>query len=362
MSSNFGKHIEISIFGESHGDAIGVVMNGLPAGERLNIDEINAQLARRAPGRDKSTTPRKEKDAFRFLSGVLDNVTTGAPLCAIIENTNTKSKDYSDLARCPRPSHSDYAAYVKYQGCNDIRGGGHFSGRLTAPIVIAGAICRQILARRGILIGGHIKNIGQVFDAPMDYVNVDGVTLDKLGQNFFALLDPGKEELMRAEIETARLEQDSVGGSVEIAAVGLPAGIGSPMFGGVENMLAAAVYGIPAVKSVSFGAGDGFATMRGSQANDKMRIVDGKIVTTTNNCGGITGGITNGMPLILTAVLKPTPSISRPQETVDLEKMENTTLEIHGRHDPCIVPRALPGVEAIVAVALADLMCEEGLL
>lgn len=362
MSSNFGKHIEISIFGESHGEAIGVVMNGLPAGEVLDMQNIREQLARRAPGRDKSTTPRKEKDEFRFLSGVLNGKTTGAPLCAIIENTNTQSKDYTLLARMPRPSHSDYAAFVKYDGCNDIRGGGHFSGRLTAPIVLAGAICRQMLARRGVLIGGHIKNIGTVFDAPMDRVGIDGVTLDRLGNSFFALLDPTKEEAMRAEIEAARLEQDSVGGSVEIAAVGLPAGLGAPMFGGVENVLSAAVYAIPAVKSVSFGAGADFATLRGSAANDQMRMENGRIVTTTNNCGGITGGITNGMPLVLTAVLKPTPSIAQQQCTVDLTQMCDTTLQIQGRHDPCIVPRALPGVEAIVAVALADLMCEEGLL
>lgn len=362
MSSNIGKNIEISVFGESHGEAIGVVINGIPAGERLNIDDINAQLARRAPGRDKSTTPRKEKDAFRFLSGILDSTTTGAPICAIIENTNTKSGDYGNIALSPRPSHSDFAAYVKYDGFNDIRGGGHFSGRLTAPIVIAGSVCRQILERRGIIIGGHIKNIGPVFDAPLDRVNIDGVTLDRLNKDFFCLLDPTKEQAMRDEIEAARLDNDSIGGSVEIAAVGLPAGIGAPMFGGVENVISAAVYGIPAVKSVSFGAGADFATMRGSQANDQMRIKDGRVITLTNNNGGITGGITNGMPIVLTAVLKPTPSISKPQKTVNLDEMCDTDLEIHGRHDPCIIPRALPAVEAIVAVALADLMCGEGLL
>lgn len=362
MSSNFGKYIEISVFGESHGEAIGVTINGLPAGENIDVEEINEQLARRAPGRDKSTTPRKEKDEFKFLSGVLNGKTTGAPVCAVIENTNTRSGDYGNIALCPRPSHSDYAAFVKYDGFNDIRGGGHFSGRLTAPIVIAGSICRQILERRGIIIGGHIKNIGPVFDAELDRVNIDGVTLDRLNKQFFALVDPEKETPMRDEIEAARMDRDSIGGSVEIAVAGLPAGVGAPMFGGAENIIAHAVYGIPAVKSVAFGAGADFALMRGSKANDQMEMRDGKVVTLTNNNGGITGGITNGMPVVFTAVIKPTSSISLPQKSVDLDSMTDTTLEVHGRHDPCIVTRALPAIEAITAVAIANLMSGEGLL
>lgn len=362
MSSNFGKQIEISIFGESHGEAIGVVINGLPGGEEVDKSEIYVQLKRRAPGQDKTSTPRKESDTFTFLSGVLNGKTTGAPVCAIIKNQNTISRDYSNLEHCPRPSHSDYAAYVRYGGNNDIRGGGHFSGRLTAPLTIAGSICRQILARRGVVIGGHVSSIGGISDLPFDPVEVDAATLRDRSGEFFAVNEPQRREEMRALIEEARMSLDSVGGAVEIAAVGLPAGLGSPMFGGVENVLAGVIYGVPAVKAVSFGIGEEFAGLKGSEANDQM-YTDGETVKTlTNNCGGICGGITNGMPLILRAALKPTPSISRPQKTVNLETMTDTVLEIHGRHDPCIVPRALPAVEAAVAVGLTNLMAEAGRL
>lgn len=362
MSSEFGKCIRVSIFGESHGEAIGVVLDGLPAGEPIDLAAIDVQLSRRAPGRDKSATPRKESDAFRILSGLFEGKTTGAPLCAVIENTNTKSGDYANLRRLPRPSHSDYAAFVKYGGHNDVRGGGHFSGRLTAPLVIAGAVCRQMLARRGVTVGGHVLEIGAAADTPFDPVHVTAQELAALSQNYFATRSPKAEEAMRAEIEAARRSLDSVGGRVEIAAVGLPAGLGFPMFRGVENVVAAALYGVPAVKSVSFGAGERFAALHGSESNDQMHMDGGAVRTLTNHCGGITGGITNGMPLLVWATCKPTPSIARAQRTVDLSAMEDATLEIHGRHDPCIVPRALPAAEAAVAVALADLMREDGRL
>ncbi len=362
MSSEYGTKINISIFGESHGPAIGVTIQGLPAGEPIDLEALQLQMSRRAPGQDKTATTRSEADIPEFLSGLLEGKTTGAPLCAVIRNTNTRSGDYSNVALCPRPNHSDYAAYVRYGGNNDIRGGGHFSARLTAPLLVAGAIAKQILARRGVEIGGHVVQIGTALDTPFDPVTVSAEQLRALSSRYFAVIDPAAQEEMRAQVEAARLDCDSLGGRVEIAAVGLPAGLGDPMFAGVENRLAAAIYGVPAVKAVSFGIGAEFASLRGSQANDPLAIREGKVVTLTNHCGGICGGITNGMPLLVQAVFKPTPSIGKPQQTVNLETMEETTLQIKGRHDPCIVPRGLPAVEAAVAVALLNLMAEGGAL
>ena len=356
MSSTFGNKIKISIFGESHGGGIGVVIDGLPAGERIDLDAVLAQMARRAPGRDKTATPRKESDTPKILSGMLGDTLTGVPLCAVIENTNTRSRDYGELLSKPRPAHSDFTAYVKYHAANDIRGGGHFSGRLTAPLVFAGAVCRQLLERKNILIAAHIKQIGGVCDEGFDPVTVDGALMARLSRSSFALIDESREDAMRAEVDAARLAQDSVGGIVECAVTGLPVGVGEPMFDGIEGAVAKAVFGVPAVKGIEFGAGFALASMRGSLANDPFRFKDGRVVTETNNCGGILGGITDGMPLIFRAAIKPTPSISQPQKTVDLRTGENTVLEIHGRHDPCIVPRAVPVIEAAAAVALIDLM------
>lgn len=363
MRSSIGKDITLNIFGESHGTAIGAVLEGLPAGHKIDFDLMLAQLARRAPGRDKTATPRKEDDLPEILSGVLDGVTTGAPLALIIRNNDTISKNYDNIKRCPRPSHSDYAASVRYDGFNDVRGGGHFSGRLTAPIVAAGSICRGILKEYGITVGGHIASIGSVSDRSFDPVGVTGEQLEALSNKFFALLDESKEAEMRDEIEKARLALDSVGGSAELAAVGLPAGLGNPMFRGVENVLSALFYGVPAVKAVSFGAGSHFASLHGSEANDEMMIDEnGRVACRTNNCGGITGGITNGMPLIVNAAFKPTPSIGRPQKTVNLETGKDDTLQITGRHDPCIAVRGLPALEAALSVGLLDLMAEGGKL
>ena len=362
MKSSIGERVRLTVFGESHGPAIGCVLEGLPCGHKIDFDFLLAQMARRAPGKDKTATARKEADLPEILSGVLDGVTTGAPLALIIRNSDTRSHNYDNLKIQPRPSHSDYAAWVKYGGYNDVRGGGHFSGRLTAPIVAAGAICRGILKEKGITVGGHILNIGSVKDTPFD-TDITAERLCELSGRLFALNDTSAEEKMRAEIEAARMECDSVGGSVELAAVGLPAGIGNPMFCGVENVLAGILYGIPAVKGVSFGAGFGFCEMRGSSANDEMYFnSEGKVSCRTNNCGGITGGITNGMPITVQVALKPTPSISQKQETVNLQTGQNSELEIVGRHDPCIVPRALPALEAAMAVGLLDLLAEDGKL
>ena len=356
MSSTYGDKIKISIFGESHGNGIGVVIDGLPAGVKIDMDRVLVQMSRRAPGKDRTATPRLEKDLPKVLSGMLGDTLTGAPLCAVIENTNTKSGDYSNLLACPRPGHSDYTAFVKYNASNDIRGGGHFSGRLTAPIVFAGAVCRQILESKGIKIAAHINSIGTVNDAPFNPVCIEDELIDKLNNSTFALIDGSVEEAMREQVEDARMSLDSIGGTIECAVTGIDAGIGEPMFEGVEGVIAKAVFGVPAIKGIEFGKGFELAQMRGSQSNDPFRYENGNVVTETNNCGGILGGITNGMPLIFRAAVKPTPSISQKQRTVDLQKKENAELEIHGRHDPCIVPRAVPVIEAVTAIAIINLM------
>lgn len=356
MSSTFGKNIKVSIFGESHGEAIGCVIDGLPHGVELDMEQIKKEMKRRAPGQDKSATPRKEADEPKILSGVLNGKTTGAPLAMIIENTNTRSGDYSNVMTVPRPSHSDYPAYIKYGGDNDIRGGGHFSGRLTAPLVFAGAVAKQILAQKGIFIGSHIKKIGPAEDECFDKNNITPELLEALSNDLFATISNEKELEMRTVIETARLEGNSVGGIIECAAVGVPAGIGGNMFDTVESRLSSALFGIPAVKGVEFGAGFGFADMTGYQANDAYEIKNGDVALKTNNNGGILGGITSGAPIVFSVAIKPTPSISIAQESVNLQTMQNETLVIKGRHDPCIVPRALPVVEGVCALVLLDLM------
>ncbi len=356
MSSTYGDKIKISVFGESHGNGIGIVIDGLPAGVKIDMDRVLVQMARRAPGKDKTATPRLEKDFPNVLSGMLDNTLTGAPLCAVIENTNTRSGDYSNLLSCPRPGHSDYAAFVKYNASNDIRGGGHFSGRITAPIVFAGAVCRQILEQKGIKIAAHIASIGNVNDERFNPVEIEDSLIKKLNLSAFALIDDSAEQKMRDEVEKARTSLDSVGGTIECVVTGIEAGIGDPMFDGVEGVIAKAVFGVPAIKGIEFGKGFELAKLRGSQSNDPFRYKDGKVVTETNNMGGILGGITNGMPVIFRAAVKPTPSISQKQKTVDLQKKENAELEIHGRHDPCIVPRAVPVIEAVTAIAIINMM------
>ncbi len=363
MNSNFGEKIVLTVFGESHGAAVGGVLTGLPAGVKLDFEEMEIQRLRRAPGKDKTATPRKEDDNCEILSGVLNGKTTGAPLALIIRNTNTLSKNYDNLKDCPRPSHSDFAAAIKYDGNNDIRGGGHFSGRLTAPIVALGTICRSVLKEKGVTVGGHILQIGNVKDDEFDKVNVGSLELEKLSHAPFPVNNAHTEEKMRHVIERASADGDSVGGTVELAVTGLPAGVGNPMFSGVENVISKALYGIPAVKVVSFGSGFDFAEMFGSQANDGFYFDEnGTVKTETNNCGGILGGITTGMPLIVKVGLKPTPSISKPQKSVNLKTGENVQICVEGRHDPCIVPRALPALEAMLCIALADLMAQEGML
>lgn len=356
MSSVIGDKIKLSIFGESHGEAIGCVIDGLPAGIKIDMNAVYKDMQRRAPGKDKTATSRLEKDIPHILSGMLDNVTTGAPLAMVIENTNTKSGDYSNLMTVPRPSHSDYPAYVKYGGNNDIRGGGHFSGRLTAPLVFAGSVAKQILSQMGVAIGAHIKQIGSVCDAVSDLNKTDKSLLDTLSSSTFSLIDETKEQAMRDEIEKARLSLDSVGGIIECFAVGLPVGLGGNMFDTVEGKLASILFGVPAVKGVEFGIGFGFADKRASEVNDQYEIKNGRVATLSNNNGGVLGGMTDGAPLSVSVAIKPTPSIAKKQKSVNLLTMENAELEIHGRHDPCIVVRAVPVIECAVALGLLDLM------
>ena len=357
MSSEFGNILKISIFGQSHGKAIGVNIDGLPAGEPIDLEELNAFLDRRKPGKSPLSTARKESDTPVFLSGLENGVTCGFPLCAVIENSDQHSSDYSELQDKPRPSHADYTAWVKWGGQADMRGGGHFSGRLTAPLCIAGGIAKQILARRGIFVGAHLAAVGTENDAPFP-LHPTAELFDAIAAKPFPVVDDGAGDRMQALILEARKNLDSVGGIIECAAIGLPAGLGDPMFGGVENRLAAALFGIPAVKGVEFGLGFGSSRLRGSENNDPFTVENGSVVTASNRAGGILGGITTGMPVTLRTAIKPTPSISRPQQTVSLSAMENTELVIRGRHDPCIAHRAVPVVEAVTATVLLDLLLE----
>ena len=352
MSSIYHGHLTVSIFGQSHGPAIGVTLDGLPAGHAIDPAALQAFLDRRAPGQNDWSTPRKEADVPEFLSGLSEGMTCGAPLTAVIRNTNVRSGDYAGLRDVPRPGHADFTAQMKYGGFQDPAGGGHFSGRLTAPLCIAGGICRQLLAERGILVGAHVAAIAGVEDTPFDPVDPAEITAP--GEKLFPVIDDEAGAAMRTRIAQARAELDSVGGVIECAVTGLPAGLGDPMLDGMENRIARLVFAIPAVKGVEFGAGFRAAAMRGSQHNDPFVIREGQIRTRTNHAGGILGGITTGMPLLFRAAVKPTPSIARPQDSVSLGRMEEAALEIKGRHDPCIVPRAVPVVEAAAAIAVYD--------
>ncbi len=352
MSSTFtGQRLRLSIFGQSHSEAIGMSLDGLPAGLALDSDKLQAFLNRRAPGQNDWSTPRREEDRPEFLCGLKDGFTCGAPLTAVIHNTNTRPHDYSKLKITPRPGHADYTAELKYGGFQDFSGGGHFSGRLTAPLCIAGGVLKQFLALRGITVDARISAIAGIRDESPFTASVADKT--------FPVLDDGIGERMREAIAKARADGDSVGGVIECVVRGLPVGVGEPMFDGVENQIARVVFAVPAVKGIEFGAGFAAAALRGSENNDPFCIRDGKIETVTNNAGGILGGISDGMPIVFRAVVKPTPSISKPQQSVNLNTMQPEELSITGRHDPCIVPRAVPVIEAAAALAIADLILGE---
>jgi len=357
MSSIWKNKLGLSIFGQSHSGAIGMTLEGIPAGEAVDVEQLQTFLDRRAPGRFPWTTSRREDDIPEFLCGIVDGKTCGAPVTAIIRNNNTRSSDYEELKDIPRPGHADFTAHVKYKGFHDVSGGGHFSGRLTAALCIAGGICLQILERRGIAIGAHITQIGNVYGRFFDLQNPqepDKETLLKLFQMDFPVLNTEDGERMIEEIMRAKEEGDSVGGCIECATIGLPPGLGDLLFGGLENKIASLVFGIPAVKGIEFGAGFKAASMSGSEHNDPFYWSGGEVKTRTNNHGGILGGISSGMPLIFRVAIKPTPSIGMEQESVSLSKKGSAILNVRGRHDPCIVPRAAPCVEAAAAIAILD--------
>ncbi len=352
MSSMTGSKIKISVFGQSHSEAIGVVIDGLPAGKRLDFDKIQKHMERRAPGRNEYSTARKEPDMPEIVSGLVNGVTCGAPLCAVIRNKNPHSADYENIIDTPRPSHADYSGYMRYNGFNDVAGGGHFSGRMTAPLCFAGAVCGQYLEDMGIKIQSHILKIKNIYDEKFNPVAEKDYGVDKKS---FPVISDTSGEKMRAEIDRARMDCDSVGGVIECIVTGVRAGLGDPMFDGVENLLARNIFAIPAVKGIEFGNGFGAAELFGSENNDPFCIEDGKVKTKTNNSGGINGGITNGMPIIFSTAIKPTPSIFKKQDSISLSEMKPQKLSIKGRHDPCIVQRAVPVVEAVTAFTILDI-------
>lgn len=358
MGSVWGNNLKLTIFGESHGGGIGCVLDGFPAGVPYDESFILAEMDRRAPGKNKQSTARREKDLPKILSGVFEGKTTGTPISCVIENTDTRSGDYKNLVEHPRPGHADYTGRIRFQGCNDPRGGGHFSGRLTAPLVFAGAMCKLFLKSKGITVGSHIASVGQIMDTPFDDVNVPESQLEQLRQQAYPVINPRAQQAMLDLIEQARMSQDSVGGIIECAVTGLPAGLGSPMLQPAEGRISSLLFSVPAVKGVEFGAGFAISSMFGSEANDRMLMKNGVVRSETNNNGGILGGITSGMPLIVRAAIKPTASISKEQMTLNLASGEVEPLVVRGRHDPCIVTRAAPVVEAAVAAAITDLYME----
>lgn len=346
-----------SIFGESHGPAIGVTMTGVPAGLEIDLAALEREMSRRATGKNKLSTTRKEADRIEFLSGVFEGKTTGTPLTMIIHNIDQHSKDYSQLKVLPRPSHADYSGALRYGGCNDYRGGGHFSGRLTAPLVAAGALAKQLLAQRGVFVGAHIASVAGIQDAELDNTQDQRELLAQVAQKEFPVIDDGQGAKMQEAILSARAELDSVGGTIECMVSGLPAGTGAPdLDENVEGIFARHLFAVPAVKGLEFGAGFALAGMHGSQSNDPFYMEAGQVRTRTNNAGGVNGGITNGMPVVFTVAMRPTPSISREQDTVDLSSGQDAKLVIHGRHDPCIVHRAVPVIEAAAALAACQLL------
>lgn len=356
MSSVIGNKLKLSIFGESHGEGIGVVIDGLPSGIEINYDYIDLQMKRRTPGKNEISTSRKEKDSYKILSGIFENKTTGTPLCAIIFNEDIQSKDYSELKTKMRPGHSDYTGFIKYKGYNDYRGGGHFSGRLTAPLMFAGSLAMHILERKNIFISSRIKSIHAIHDDSS--LELNKAELLKLKNNSFPVISNLKEKEMQEAILNAKKEGNSLGGIIETYIINIPAGYGEPFFDSVESKLSHMIFSIPAVKGIEFGEGFNITKLTGKEANDEFYVNEDKIMTKTNHSGGILGGITNGMPVIFKTAIKPTASITVSQNTVDILTKENTVLNVTGRHDPCIVPRVLPVIEGAAALVILDLILE----
>ena len=354
MKNVFGNAITVTLFGESHGDMIGAVLDGIAPGIAIDHEYIERKLAMRRPS-GKISTARVEGDKYYIVSGTYNGYTTGTPLTVLIENANPKSADYCELRDKPRPGHADYTAEVKYHGYQDPRGGGHFSGRITAALVAVGAILSAALLKKGIAIGTHIASVGSVNDRGFENISED---IKALGERLFPVLSESAVKEITALIESAAKDGDSVGGVLETAIIGLPAGVGEPWFDSVESRLSHIVFSVPGVKGVEFGDGFAMTNMLGSEANDSFVIEGGEIVTKTNHNGGINGGITNGMPIIMRSAVKPTPSIFKEQATVNLKEMKNDTLTVKGRHDPCIVHRARAVIDAVAAIAVADILTE----
>lgn len=354
MSNTFGQKLKVTIFGESHGTAIGCIIDGLPAGISIDWDAVRRDMARRAPGSSALATPRREKDAFEILSGYFNDRTTGTPLAMEIRNGDQHSKDYGILKDCMRPGHADYTGHVKYGGYNDYRGGGHFSGRITAPLTFAGSIARQVLSAKGIHIGAHVTRIAGIEDRRFDPLGESEATFASLREETLPVLTKDIGEKMEAAILAAKAEGDSVGGIVECMVTGLPVGLGDPFFDSLESQLSHMMFSIPAVKGIEFGDGFALAAMKGSAANDGMHWAEGKVETKTNHNGGILGGISGGSPVIFRLAIKPTASIGKPQLTVNLTERKDTLLTIGGRHDPCIIPRAIPVIETAAALVILD--------
>lgn len=354
MSGQWGKKVKYSIFGESHGMGIGITIDGLPPGIKLDMDFISNEMQRRAPGRDEFSTKRSEGDKVEILSGYFNGYTTGTPLCGVIFNENQNSLDYDKLKNIARPGHADFTGKIKYLGFNDYRGGGHFSGRITAPLVFAGAVAKQILFQKGIQIGSHILSIGNVFDSYFDGVNIKNKLIIDVLKKDFPVIDDAKGEEMKNIILKAKEEMDSVGGIIEAVILNLPCGLGEPFFDSIESNLAQLLFSVPAVKGVEFGSGFEITKVRGSKANDILYNENGSVKAKTNNNGGINGGISNGMPIVFRVAMKPTPSIARPQNSIDMNTCENSEVTVTGRHDPCLVLRALPVIEACAAMSILD--------
>jgi chorismate synthase len=359
MSSSLGRLFKATVFGESHGKTVGVVVDGCPAGLKIKSSDVQFELNRRRPGFAPHTSRRKEEDKIRFLSGVFKGRATGAPLCMLVPNRDVESSYYEKIKETPRPGHADYAAFLKYKGFSDYRGGGRFSGRMTAALVMAGAVAKKILAPHGVRIAAHITRIGDIVAKPQSQEKIFSVS----ASNSFACADSAAAKKMLEAIDSIKRQGDSIGGIVECIALNPPQGLGEPFFDTIEGDLAKALFAVPAVKGVEFGAGFRCVSMRGSENNDPFVIKNGKIITATNNCGGVLGGIANGMPIVFRVAVKPTPSISLPQRTVNLKSMKEEIIRIKGRHDPCIVPRVVPVVEAVTAIVLADhFLAEAGAL
>lgn len=361
MSTWHGQVLNVTVFGQSHSEAIGVVVDGLPAGETIDQAQLAQFMDRRAPGKNRLSTQRKETDAIHWLSGLVNDTTCGAPLAGTIANADARSKDYRQIADLPRPSHADYPAHIKFSGNQDVRGGGAFSGRLTAPLCAAGGVAKQLLAKRHIRVAAHVLSIAEVQDRPFDPMGESEETIRDCLTRTIPVLNPEVETPMSEAVETARLSADSVGGVIECQVTGLPVGLGGELFFGIDGACAHALFGIPGVKGVAFGEGFNASTLRGSENNDPYGQTTDGIRPLTNHAGGVLGGMTTGLPLNVTVAMKPTPSIGQVQQTVSLSTGEETSYRVPGRHDPCIVIRAVPVVEAVMALVILDrVLAHEG--